>query len=336
LGIGANSAVFSAIDAVILHPLPYPKSDQLIALYQHDSKGRDANRLLAPVRLEDWNRMNSTFQAITGYDMDELSEISGPLPERVTEALVAPRFLQVMGVSPELGRDFTQEEESFGGPDAALISYRYWQRRFHGDPAALSSKLHIGKFSYSIVGIMPASFSFPSKEVDFWAPSPPDAPYAQRRDATWFTAIGRMKPEVAQAGALADLAAVQNRLGRQFPKPDRELTVEATSLKETVVSGVRESLWLLYTSVSLLLLIACSNIAALLLARTSDREHEISVRFSLGASRWALVSQLLTEVFVLALVGSCLGLLLATAAARVFHLLSGILPRAEEVTLRFW
>ena len=335
LGIGANSAVFSAIDAVILHPLPYPSSDQLIALYQHDSKGRDANRLLAPVRLEDWNRMNSTFQAITGYDMDELSEISGPLPERVTEALVAPRFLQVMGVSPELGRDFTQEEESFGGPDAALISYRYWQRRFHGDPAALGSRLHIGKSSYSIVGIMPASFSFPSKEVDFWAPIPPDAPYAQRRDATWFRAIGRMKPEVAQAGALADLAAVQNRLGRQFPKPDRELTVEATSLKETVISGVRESLWLLYTSVSVLLLIACSNIAALLLARTSDREHEISVRFSLGASRWAVVSQLLTEVFVLALIGSSLGLLLATAASRVFHLLSGILPRAEEITLNW-
>ena len=335
LGIGANSAVFSAIDAVILHPLPYPKSDQLIALYQHDSKDRDANRLLAPARLEDWNRMNSTFQAITGYDTDELSEISGPLPERVTEAAVAPRFLQVMGVSPELGRDFTLEEERFGGPDAVLISYRYWQRRFHGDPVALSSKLHIGKLSYSIVGIMPASFSFPSKEVDFWAPSPPDAPYAQSRDSTWFRAIGRMKPEVSQVRALADLAAVQSRLGKQFPKPDAELTVETRSLKETVVSGVRESLWLLYTSVSVLLLIACSNIAALLLARTSDREHEISIRFSLGASRWAVISQLLTEVLVLALIGSSVGLLFATAASRVFHLLSGILPRAEEIKLNW-
>ncbi len=116
LGIGANSAVFSAIDAIILRPLPYPNGNQLVALYQHDYKGRDANAFVAPVRLEDWNRLNSTFQAISGYYFDDLSETSGSLPEKVTECLVAPRFLEVMGVSPALGRGFTPQEEHWGGP----------------------------------------------------------------------------------------------------------------------------------------------------------------------------------------------------------------------------
>lgn len=335
VAIGANSAVFSAINAIVLNPLPFPNGDQLVAIYQHDTKNRDANHFVAPVRLEDWNRMNSTFQGISGYYLDDLSEISGPLPEKVTEALVAPRFLQGLGVSPLLGRDFTPDEERFGGPDAVLISYAFWQRRFHGDPSALAQKVHVGSFSYAIVGIMPASFRFPNADVDLWAPSPPDAPYAQRRDATWFTVIGRLKPDITLQKAQADLAMVQSQLGRQFAKPDADLTVQTTPLKETLVGSVRNSLWLLYGSVSVLLLIACSNIAALLLARTADREHEIAVRFSLGAPRSAVIIQLLTEVFGLALCGSALALLFVAGALRAFHLLAGTLPRAEEITLNW-
>jgi putative ABC transport system permease protein len=335
LGIGANSAVFSAINAVILQALPFPNSNQLVALYQHDYKGRDANTFVAPVRLEEWNRLNSTFQAISGYYFDDLSETSGTLPEKVTECLVAPRFLGVMGVSPALGRPFTPEEEHWGGPKAALISYAYWQRHFHGDPGAVGRNLHVGDYTYSIVGVMPASFLFPKSEVDFWTPSAPDAPFAQRRDETWFTVIGRMKPGVTSLQASADLANVQNQLGKQFPKPDAELTVETVALKDVIVGGTRNSLWLLYGSVSILLLIACSNIAALLLARTTEREHEISIRFSLGASRLAIVGQLLTEVFALALLGSLAGLLIAAASARGFHLLAKTLPRAQEIALNW-
>ena len=335
LGIGANSAVFSAIDAIVLRPLPFPNGDELVALYQHDAKDRDANHFVAPSRLEDWNKMNLTFRSISGYYFDDLSETSGSLPEKVTEALVAPRFLQVLGVSPALGREFTPQEEHWGGPDAVLVSYGFWQRRFHGDPGALGKKLHIGSSSYAIVGVMPASFQFPNRDVDLWAPSAPDAPFAQRRDATWFTVIGRLKPGVSVQQATADLATVQSQLGKQFPKPDAELTVETVPLKESIVVGVRSSLWLLYGSVSLLLLIACSNIAALLLARTTEREHEVSVRFSLGASRIAIISQLLTEVFVLALIGSLAGLLVAAVAAHGFHLLAKTLPRAEEIALNW-
>jgi putative ABC transport system permease protein len=199
----------------------------------------------------------------------------------------------------------------------------------------LNQKVHVGGFSSSIVGVMPPSFAFPNRDVDLWAPSAPDAPFAQRRDSTWFTVVGRLKTGVRLAEASADLATVQSQLGAQFPKIDHDLIVQTIPLKETVVGGVRDSMWLLYGSVSLLLLIACSNIAALLLARTADREHEISVRFSLGASRSAIVTQILAEVLALAMAGSLLGLLVAAGAARAFHLLSNQLPRVEEITLNW-
>ena len=335
LGIGANSAVFSAIDAVVWRPLAFPDGDQLLKITQHDVQNRDANPFVAPVRLEDWNRMASSFQGISGYYLDDLSELSGPLPEKITEALVAPRFLQVLEVSPVLGRNFTQQEEHWGGPDAVIISYGYWQRRFHGDPSAIGQKVHIGKEYSPIVGVMPEWFQIPNRDVDIWTPSAPDAPFAQSRDSTWFTVVGRMKPGVTLKQATADLATVQSQLGKQFPKPDAELTVQTEPLKDTIVGSVRGSLWLLYGSVSLLLLIACSNIAALLLARTAEREHEISVRFSLGASRRAVITQLLTEVLGLALLGALAGLGVAASAAQGFHLLAKTLPRAEEITLNW-
>jgi putative ABC transport system permease protein len=335
LGIGANSAVFSAIDAVVIRPLPYPDGDQLVQISQHDSKGRDANHFVAPVRLIDWGRMNSTFESLSGYYKDDLSEVSGALPEKITEALVAPRFLEVLGVSPIMGRDFMPQEERFGGPDAVLISYRYWQRRFQGDPAAVGKKLHIGTYYYPVVGIMPASFAFPDDATDVWLPSPMDAPFGQSRELTWFTVIARMKHGVTLAQARADLATVQSRLGAQFPKPDADLTVEVEALKQVVVGTMSSSLWLLYGSVTLLLLIACLNIAALLLARTTDREHEIAIRFSLGGSRSKIVAQLLTEVFVLALLGSLAGLAVAAAAAHEFHLLAKTMPRAQEIALNW-
>jgi predicted permease len=335
LGIGANSAVFSAIDAVILRPLPYPDGDQLAALSQQDATHRNPNTFVAPVRLEDWNRMSTAFAGISGYYLDDLSETSGSLPEKVTEALVAPRFLEVLEVSPMLGRNFVSQEEHFGGPDAALISYGFWQRRFHGDAEAIGKKLRIGSYSYSIVGVMPQSFAFPNREVDLWTPSPPDAPYAQSRTSTWFKVIGRLKPGLTLHQGQADLATVQRRLGQQFPNPDADLRVVSTPLKATVVGDSGGSLWMLYGAVSLLLLIACSNIAALLLARTAGREHEISVRFALGASRRTIILQLLTEVFVLALLGSLAGIAIAAGAAHGFHLLAKTLPRAAEIKINW-
>jgi putative ABC transport system permease protein len=279
--------------------------------------------------------MNSTFQALTGYDTEDVSETSGPLPEKITRAGVAPRFLQVWGVAPLLGRDFAPEEEHVGGPSASLISYRLWKNRFHGDPAVIGKKLRFGMSSSTIVGVMPASFSFPDRDVDVWTPVPPDAPYANNRDATWYTVIGRLKPGVSLEQARADLATVQNQLGKQYPKTDAKLSVQIVPLKDFIVGDSGDSLWVLYGSVTLLLLIACMNIAALLLARGQDRGHEVFVRFSLGASRVSVMRQLLTEMFALSIIGALAGLGIAVAGVKAFQVLAPDLPRVREIALNW-
>jgi len=335
LGIGANSAVFSAIDAVLLRPLPFPDGDQLMKFAQYNTKAHNSQPFIAPLRVEDWNRMNSTFQAIAGYYAENASEISGPLPEKLTQAIVTPRFLKVLGISPVLGRDFSSQEEHFGGPQAVLISDRFWRRRFAADPNVIGKRIVLSGFrsSYLIVGVLPASFRFPDNDVDLWMAGPPDAPYAQSRESTWYRVIGRLKPGVGLEQARANLDAVQSQLGKQYPKTDADLVVKIQSLKETIVGGARKSLWLLFGSVSLLLLIACVNIVALLLARAAHRQHEISVRFSLGASRTVLIAQLLTETFLLASIGATLGLFVASGASHVFRSLAADLPRLEEIHL---
>ena len=333
LGSGANSAVFSAIDAVLLRSLPFPHADELAIVQQYNPKQKRLWTSASPPRLEDWNRMNSTFQAITGYYTDNQSETSAALPEKLKEAFVAPRFLQVFGFSPALGRDFAPEEERNGGPRAALISDRLWRQHFGADPNVLTKTLHFGDSSVPIVGVMPPSFTFPDRDVDMWQPVPPDNPYAQNRESPWYRCIGRLKPGETLEQGVVDLSRVQAELGRQFPKTDSSLNINVIPLKDNTVANSRQSLWILFGSVTLLLLIACTNIAAVLLARMSEREHEISVRFSLGASRGAVMAQLLTEIFVLALFGSLAGLALAAGAAKLFRTYTPNLPRVEEITL---
>ncbi|HXW05655.1 MAG TPA: ABC transporter permease [Vicinamibacterales bacterium] len=333
LGIGGNSAVFSAINAVLLRPLAFPEADQLMLLEQYEPKTANPATFVASLRLADWQRMNGTFQAITGYYPDEISETSGELPERIAAAWVGPRFFQVWGVIPALGRIFTPEEERFGGPGVVVISERFWARRFGSDPNVLGRPLRVGQQWYPIVGVMPASFLFPLRDVDVWRPSPLDAPYAQDRRSTWFTVVGRLKPGITATQAQADLDRIQAELGAKYPATDAALAVRVRPLKDVIVGGVGRSLWLLFAAVSLLLLIACTNVAALLLARTADRQQEISIRYSLGASRASIIRQLLTEALVLAALGSLVGLLVAAGALRMFHVLAGSLPRIAELRL---
>ena len=333
LAIGANSAVFSAIDAILLKPLPFPDADQLMRVDQYNPKTSSPLHLVAPVRLEDWNRLNSTFQALTGYYSEDVSESTGALPERVTRAWVSPRFFQVWGVAPVLGREFTPDEETLNGPAAVLVSDRFWRRRFNADSSIVGKNLRLDGHLTPIVGVMPPSFLFPNREADLWCPIPAGLSYGPPRENNWFVVIGRLKPGVTVAQARANLGTVQAQLGREFPKTDAELSVGIEPLKETTIGDSRRSLWLLFGSVTLLLFIACTNIVALLLSRSAQRQHEISVRFSLGAPRGALIAQLLTETFLLALIGSGLGLFLAAAASDVFRSLAAQLPRVEEIHL---
>jgi putative ABC transport system permease protein len=329
LGIGANSAVFSAIDAVLLRPLPFPDADRLMILGQ--KRPQTSQTFVAPVRLTDWGRLNSTFQGISGYFTDDASETSGELPEKAKRAWVAPRFFEVLGSAPMLGRSFRPDEEHFGGRNAILISDRFWRKRFNADPGVLDKILRFGQSSYAIIGVMPASFRFPDRDVDLWFSSAMDAPFAQGRQLTWFTVIGRLKPGVTIAQARENMSAVQADLGRQFPKTDSQLSVDIQPLKEVTVGGVRASLWVVFGSVSLLLLIACTNIAALLVARATQRQQEISIRYSLGASRASVIVQLLAETSALALGGALLGLFVAAGASGAFRALAKSLPRLEEI-----
>ncbi len=331
LGIGTNSAVFSAIYAVLLRPLPFPNPNQLVTLAQSNPKM--GQPFVAPVRLADWNRLNTTFQAMTGYYTEDASEISGELPERLTRAFVARRFLETMGVAPAIGRDFSPAEEHFGGPAAVLISDRLWRRRFNSDPRMIGQTLRFGRFFVPVVGVLPASFQFPTPSVDLWFSTQDDAAFARSRELTWYTGIGRLKPAVTLDQARSNLVAVQAALGHEFPKTDSQLSAAVEPLKESTIGGARKSLWILFGSVSLLLLIACTNVAALLLSRATARRREISVRFSLGASRGSVIAHLLAEVLILSISGAALGLLLAEAVITVFRTLATNLPRVDAIAL---
>src|SRR5262249_15134339 len=249
LGIGANTAVFSAINSLLLRPFPFTNSDRIVSIEQIHSKTPQPQ--IAPTRLEDWNRMNHTFEAISGYFTQDDTELSGDLPEKLTHAFVAPRFLEVWGLAPQLGRDFNAEEEHSGGPNAILISDRYWRQRFAASTDAIGKTLRLGGLSFTIIGVMPSSMAFVQRDVDLWSISAPDFPVAKSRDLTWSQGMARRRAGVPVPQARSDLAIVQADLARQFPKPDAEIRAAVEPLKEQTIGGVRESLWVVFGSVTL-------------------------------------------------------------------------------------
>ena len=330
LGIGANTAVFSAIDAILLRPLPFPDSDRLVRILQKNSRSTETP--VAPVRLEDWNQLNSTFEGITGFYTEDVSETSADLPEQLRRAYVAPRFFEVWGMTPALGRGFTEAEHQPGGPAAVVISDRYWRRRFAADRDVLGKLVRVAGTTAPIVGVMRPSFRFPDPDVDAWFPRVNDQ-ITRFRQATWYTGIGRLEAGVTLAQARADLAAVQTRLGEQYPDSDRDITVLLEPLKETIVGRYRASLWLLFGGVTALLLITCTNVAALLLSRGTQRRSEVAIRLALGASRTTVAAQLLTETGVLALTGSALGLAVAAIVGAALRSLASDVPRLDEISI---
>lgn len=330
LAIGANSAVFSVVDAVLLRPLPFPDGDRLMELRQVQ-EGMAESRI-APPRLLDWNALNTTFSAISGYFTEDVSEVSGDFPERVKRAWVAPRFFDVWGIQPAIGRGFSTGEHRVGGPPAIIVSHRYWRDRLGSDPNPLARTVRIGREAIPIVGVMPQTLLFPDREVDLWSPVTMDGEFALSRRATWFIGIGRLKPGVSVNEARANLAAVQAHLAQQH-QDDARIGAVVTPMKEQTIGGIRRSLWLVFAGVSVLLLIACTNIATLLLSRAAHRQQELSVRISLGASRLAVATQALIETLVLSLAGSSLGLLVAAGGLAALRRAAVDLPRAEEIAI---
>jgi putative ABC transport system permease protein len=333
LGIGANSAIFSVIDTVLLKPLPYPNGDRLMILFESNLRQKRSHDNPAPGQIEDWNRMNQSFTAISGAYTENVAETSGELPEMLVNARVSPRFFSVLGTPPLIGRTFSPEEDLFNGPSGAILSERLWRRRFASDPGVLAKALRIGNYSYPIIGVMPDSVRFPTPDVDFWVPAKLPPGVMRARDARWENTIGRLKEGATMQSAQADLSTVQARLAAQFPATDANWSPIVEPWKEFTVGGVRRSLWILFAAVSFVLLIVCANVACLLLAQAHARAREIAVRFSLGALRGQVIRGLLVEALCLAIPGCLLGLAVSLACTGIFRRAAAILPRADEIRL---
>jgi predicted permease len=290
-------------------------------------------RDVAGVRVQDWNRDNRTFTAISGFVTEDVSDTTGHEPQRVRRATVLPNFFDVWGVHPARGRGFAPAEHQLGGPRAVVVSDRYWRTRLGADPAVLTKQVRLGQLAFAIVGVMPPTFVFLDRETDWWVPEFVNAPWSQARQFNSTLTIGRLRPDITIEQASGDIARVQAELARKFPQTDGQLRPIVTAFADSVVGDSRGSLWVLFGAVSILLLIACSNIVALLLSRGAQRQQEIVVRYSLGATRQTVALQLLTETAVLAAAGGAAGLMVATLAASAHQRLAPDVPRLDQAGL---
>lgn len=325
--IGANAAIFSIVDALLLQPLPYPDAGQLVAVYETNLRQRETEGLVAPVRVAEWARGSRAFVAIAGCYFENLTDTSMTLPERVEGTRVSPGFLGLFGTAPLLGRAFSSEEERLVAA-VAVVSERFWTRRFNRDPQVIGRHMELSGRSYTIVGVMPASFQAPDATTEVWAPMPP---LTQSREARILTTFGRLQPRVSAESAQADLTRLQTDLGRSYPQTDAGWGARVTPLKDRQVGAVRRSLWLLFGAVALVLAAACGNVACLLLADSTRREHEIAVRLALGAGRPNVVRQLVLEGLLLAFGGASLGLFMAAQGMELIRAAAPQLPRLTEV-----
>lgn len=331
LGIGANSAIFSAIDTVLLKPLPYPSADRLVVVVETNPNQKTVRSWVAPVKVEEWNRENRTFEALAGGYFDNMTDTTGALPERDVAMRTSPRFFRVLGSPAAIGRTFTSEEETFGGPAAVVLSDSFWRTRFNADPSIINRTLTLADQKRTIVGVMPPSFRYPTVTTDIWVPAQTPPGLMRAREARFYSVVGRLKDGVTPNQATDDLLGAQRRLGDQFPRTDRGWGVAVSPLKEQQVGGVRRSLWLLFGAVLLVLVAACGNVACLMLAVAMRRQHEIAVRFSLGAERRRVIRQLLVEGLLLSIGGSAGGLLLASWGIKLLREASLRMPRATEL-----
>jgi len=310
LGIGANSAIFSVINAVLLQPLPYPEADRIMTLNEFSS---GTNTSIAFPDYLDWRHDNKVFEqlAASRRESRNLSGIEGRQPERLGVAFVTANFFQVIGLTPELGRTFNEEEDKPGGPALAVISDRLWQRVFGGSPAVLGRSVSLHNEIFTIVGVMPAEMNSP-RETDVWLP-------IMRRSHAWLNrawhpmifAWGRLKPGLTVREARTEMNAIAARLEKQYPETNAGQSAVVTPLLENLVGEYRKNLALLLGAVALVLLIACANLANLFAARGAARTREFAIRAAVGATRGQIVEQLLLEGLIIAVLGGAFGFLMA-------------------------
>jgi len=337
LGIAVTTAVFSLVDGVLLRPLPFPDGDQLVSVYEASPSRRERMSLVAPARVEDWTRLTTTFDAISGSYSENVTDTSGSEPERLAGRRVMPHYFDVFRMTPLVGRTFVDPEEIDGGPKAAVISAGYWTRRFGRAADVIGRELKIEGISWPIVGVMPSAFAsgsaFATASIDVWLPAQLAHQLLHSREARFLGGVARVKHGVSLDQARADLERTQRMLGEQYPSTDKDWGVELRSLKDVRVGDYRRALLLLLGAVALLLLIAVGNTAGLMLVQLRRRAPELAIRSAIGASRVQVVAAIGREVLLLALLGALGGTAIAFWLTQLLRKIFADLPRISEVQM---